>query len=87
MKIAIFSDAFYPQINGIVTSIISIARDMADRGHKVIIVAPSYRNLQEYEYPGVTVIRVPSISASFYDDFRWTNPFNYSVYKRLRMKI
>lgn len=84
MKIAIFSDAFYPQINGVVTSIISIARNMADRGHRVIIVAPSYRNLQEFEYPGVKVIRVHSISASFYDDFKWTNPFDYSVYKRLR---
>ncbi len=84
MNIAIFSDAFYPQINGIVTSIISIARNMADRGHRVIIVAPSYRNLQEYSYPGVKLFRVHSISASFYDDFKWTNPFDYSVYKRLR---
>ena len=84
MKIAIFSDAFYPQINGIVTSIISIARNMADRGHQVIIMAPSYRNLQEFEYPGVKVIRVRSISASFYDDFKWINPFDYQVYRRLR---
>jgi glycosyltransferase involved in cell wall biosynthesis len=84
MKIAIFSDAYYPQINGVVTSINSIAQNMADRGHQVIIVAPSYKNLQEPEYPGITVIRVTSISASFYDDFRWTNPFSYVVYRALK---
>ncbi|MDA3956817.1 glycosyltransferase [Oceanispirochaeta sp.] len=84
MKIAIFSDAYYPQINGVVTSINSIARNMADRGHKVIIVAPSYKNLQEQEYPGIKIIRVTSISASFYDDFRWTNPFSYIAYRALK---
>lgn len=84
MKIAIFSDAYYPQINGVVTSINSIAQNMADRGHKVIIVAPNYRNLKEPEYPGVKVIRVTSISASFYDDFRWTNPFSYATYKEIK---
>jgi len=84
MKIAIFSDAYYPQINGVVTSINSIAHNMADRGHKVLIVAPSYRGLNEVEYPGVRVIRVASISASFYDDFRWTNPFSYATYKAIK---
>ncbi len=84
MKIAIFSDAFYPQINGIVTSILSLAGNMADRGHEVVIVAPSYRKLDEIEIPGVRILRVPSISASFYDDFKWTNPFSYATYKALR---
>ncbi|MDC7235889.1 MAG: glycosyltransferase [Spirochaetales bacterium] len=84
MNIAIFSDAFYPQINGVVTSIISVASNMAERGHKVIIVAPSYRNLEEIQIPGVKIIRVPSISASFYDDFKWTNPFSFTTYKALR---
>lgn len=84
MNIAIFSDAFYPQINGVVTSIISVASNMAKRGHKVIIVAPSYTNLKEIEIPGVKIIRVPSISASFYEDFKWTNPFSFTTYKALR---
>ncbi len=84
MNIAIFSDAFYPQINGIVTSILSLASKMAERGHKVIIVSPSYRNLEEIRIPGVKIIRVPSVSASFYDDFKWTNPFSFSTYKALR---
>jgi 1,2-diacylglycerol 3-alpha-glucosyltransferase len=84
MNIAIFSDAFYPQINGVVTSIISVASNMAKRGHKVIIVAPSYRNLDEIDIPGVKIIRVPSISASFYEDFKWTNPFSFTTYKALR---
>ncbi|MBF9014116.1 MULTISPECIES: glycosyltransferase [unclassified Oceanispirochaeta] len=84
MNIAIFSDAFYPQINGVVTSIVSVASNMAERGHRVIIVAPSYRHLEEIDIPGVKIIRVPSISASFYEDFKWTNPFSFTTYKTLR---
>lgn len=84
MNIAIFSDAFYPQINGVVTSIISLASNMAARGHGVIIVAPSYRHLEDIKIPGVKIIRVPSVSASFYEDFKWTNPFSFTTYKALR---
>ena len=84
MNIAIFSDAFHPQINGVVTSIMSVASNMADRGHKVIIVATKYRKFEELEIPGVKIIRVPSVSASFYDDFKWINPFSFATYKALR---
>ena len=84
MHIGIFTDAFYPQVNGIVISIISLASNMAERGHKVTIVAPSQRKLEEISIPGVTIKRIPSISASFYDGFKWTNPLNKRNYKILK---
>lgn len=85
MRIAIFSDAFYPQVNGIVTSIVSIAEGMADKGHEVIIVAPEYEQLdREYTYNNVTVMRVPSIEASFYKEFRWSDPFHRKTYKKFK---
>ncbi len=42
MKIAIFSDNFYPELSGIADSIISLARCLAKRGHEVLFCAPRY---------------------------------------------
>ncbi|QQS16162.1 MAG: glycosyltransferase [Candidatus Moraniibacteriota bacterium] len=42
MKIAIFSDNFYPEMSGISDSIISLARELAARGHKIVFYVPRY---------------------------------------------
>ena len=42
MKIAIFSDNFYPEMSGISDSIISLAKELAARGHKIVFYAPRY---------------------------------------------
>lgn len=41
MKIGIFSDAYNPAINGVVTSINMLEREMKKRGHEVYVFAPS----------------------------------------------
>jgi len=74
VRIAIFTDTFLPQINGIVTVTASLAEHLADRGHHVYIIAPKYKGVAEYRHPGVTVKRVPSVPAFFYEEFRFT-PF------------
>ncbi len=42
MKIAIFSDNFYPELSGISDSLISLAKELARRGHLVNFYAPEY---------------------------------------------
>ncbi len=42
MKIAIFSDNFYPEISGISDSIISLAKELAERGHEIRFYVPRY---------------------------------------------
>ncbi|MBI4085318.1 MAG: glycosyltransferase [Candidatus Liptonbacteria bacterium] len=42
MKIAIFSDNFYPEISGISDSIISLAKELAGRGHQIRFYVPRY---------------------------------------------
>ncbi|MBN1500138.1 MAG: glycosyltransferase [Spirochaetes bacterium] len=84
MNIAIFTDAFYPQINGVVTSIMSIAENMTKRGHKVVVVAPKYGRIEVFWHPKIKIKRVPSIPAKFYDDFRWTALVSKSTYKMMK---
>ncbi len=42
MKIATFTDNFYPEISGISDSIIAFAREFSRRGHELVIYAPQY---------------------------------------------
>lgn len=40
MRIAVFTDSFYPELGGIQDSVISACRELGNRGHQVIIFAP-----------------------------------------------
>lgn len=84
MKIVIFTDAFIPQYNGIVTTTISLVKGLADKGHKIYIIAPKYKNFKEFEYSNVKVIRVISIPAGFYPDFKLTNFFSPNIFRFLK---
>ena len=42
MRIAIFSDNFYPEISGVSDSVISLARELSARGHNIRFYVPAY---------------------------------------------
>lgn len=42
MKIAMFSDNFYPELSGISDSIITLAKELAKKGHEIHFYAPKY---------------------------------------------
>jgi glycosyltransferase involved in cell wall biosynthesis len=62
MRIAIFTDAYLPEINGVTTSIELFRAELLRLGHEVYIVAPNYNRNQE---EGTWVIRFPSIPYFF----------------------
>jgi 1,2-diacylglycerol 3-alpha-glucosyltransferase len=66
MRIAFFSDNFYPEISGISESIITTGTELARRGHTVLYVAPWYprRSYEAGRDPvrdGLRVVRLPSV--------------------------
>ncbi len=83
MKIAIFTDAFLPQTNGIVTATLDMARGLADRGHRIYIIAPKFRKAKEFTYPNVIVKRMSSLPALFYPNFKFTSFFSPSIIRFL----
>ena len=52
MRIAIFSDNFYPELSGISDSIISLATELAARGHFINFYVPRY-SARNYERIGL----------------------------------
>ncbi len=84
MRIAIFTDTFLPNIDGVVTTITNLAKNLADRGHKIYIIAPRYDDKECFFYRNVKVLRVKSIPIPSYPDYKITSFLNYTILKKLK---
>jgi 1,2-diacylglycerol 3-alpha-glucosyltransferase len=84
MKIAIFTDAFIPICSGVVTATINLAKGLADKGHKVYIIAPKFNTKEEFIYKNVEVIRIPTIPSLLSKDFKLTNLYSFKLMKYLK---
>ena len=40
MKIALITDAWQPQVNGVVTTLVELVREMQSLGHEVQVIHP-----------------------------------------------
>jgi len=75
MNIAIFTDAFYPQIGGITTAIINHSENLVKKGNKIIIFAPKDKELlKELQIPDIQIIRIPSVSYPYYKEQKISFP-------------
>jgi len=84
MRIAIFTDCFLPQIDGVATATLNLTKGLANRGHKVYIIAPKYRGVKEFKHKNIKVIRINAVPALFYPQLKISNPFSMSLYLKLK---
>ncbi len=69
MNIGLFTDTYFPQINGVGTSTFTLAKQLRSLGHNVYIFTPADPVLSEEQYEK-DVIRMPSIPFVFIHSFR-----------------
>lgn len=69
MNIGLFSDTYFPQLNGVATSIRTLATALEKRGHNVYIFTPSDPRCHE-GYDTLQVYRIPSVPVHFVRDYR-----------------
>lgn len=83
MNIGIFSDTYFPQLNGVATSIRTLATALTDRGHNVYIFTPSDPRCDADYDNGLNVYRLPSVSVRFVRDYRAGYVFSPSLMKKI----
>lgn len=83
MNITIFTDTFYPSINGIVTSIFTYCEWLANRWHKILIIAPYRFSLKWYRHNNIEIHYLKGLPAVFYPDFKITFGFTPNLLKKL----
>ncbi len=81
MKIAFFTDSYWPQINGVTISIDNYAKELEKKGHKVLIFAPKTKEQVETQFD---VFWIPSISLPTYKEYRISSIFSFEAEKKLK---
>ncbi len=85
MKIAIFSDTFLPQVNGVANVVAQSAKNLAELGHEVWIftVCQKSQNKSFWTEEKIAVTILPSIPAGVYQGERFTLPVGIA-FRRLK---
>jgi len=81
MNIGIFTDCYYPQINGVVTSVMMLQEELEKRGHNVTIITVKVPGHIEDRQ---NVIRIKSIPIIRMNEFRLGIPFNVTLIKMIK---
>jgi len=84
VRIAYVTDTFLPEVNGVVTSIDSHTRLLAERGHEILIICPKYGDYQDEPRAGITVRRYASFSFVTNKATKIALPSIMSVARQLR---
>ncbi|SHI80152.1 phosphatidylinositol alpha 1,6-mannosyltransferase [Nocardiopsis flavescens] len=67
LRVAIVTESFLPQVNGVTNSVCRVADLLASRGHQALILAPGHRG--PTRHAGFPVVRTPSVPLPVYRDF------------------
>ncbi len=83
-RLGYFTDTYYPQLNGLVTSVESFKESLGNRGHKVYIFAPKDKLLDREE---TDVFRFRSVAYPFYKEFKVSWPYSRQLKKLDELNI
>ena len=92
MKIAMFSDAYFPRVNGVGVSVKCFGEALARMGHKVCVVCPAYDSnpnivTEKTEVKGFTIIRIPAITPFFSKEDRFVRFTKWKMVKNAMDKF
>jgi 1,2-diacylglycerol 3-alpha-glucosyltransferase len=73
MRIGLFTDTYAPEVNGVVTVIKMMTRELRREGHEVYVFCPSHPNGDNFD---TGVYRFPSIKFTPYKGMRVAIPYN-----------
>ena len=92
MNIAIITDTYFPDINGVASSIYTLAVALRKRGHRVYVFVTSqnYSPVVRRVGKNPPVFRIPSFPTIFVRPYRTTMPYSFrlvQILKRLKIDI
>lgn len=86
MRIAIFSDTFTPEINGVVSSVVTLKEGLEASGHEVFVVT-THPSLLSITYEN-RVLRLPGLQLKQMYGYVLTSPIHVRAYKLIKeMKV
>lgn len=85
MKIAIFSDTYIPDINGVATSTKILKDELVKHGHDVVVVTSELPSDSEYEDdPQENILRVPGLEIQALYGYRACNIYSFKGMREIK---
>lgn len=81
LKVAIFTDNFFPGVGGTENATVNIAKELVNLGHEVVLVAPHYKGENDSNLP-FKVLRKNSFKIDA-NDYYALPIFNHKLFKQL----
>ncbi|PRX95453.1 glycosyltransferase family 4 protein [Allonocardiopsis opalescens] len=81
LRVAIVTESFLPQVNGVTNSVCRILDHLADNGHQAIVLAPGQG---QDVYRGFPVLRLPGLPLPLYRSFQLGLPSRRLIATALR---
>ena len=82
MRVGIFTDTYLPDVNGVVTSIVTLKKALEDNGHEVFVVT-NHDDLLKTTFKD-NVLRLPGLKLDFLYGYKLTNPIQIAAAKPIR---
>ncbi|MFI5955146.1 glycosyltransferase family 4 protein [Cryptosporangium sp. NPDC051539] len=70
MRVAIITESYSPDVNGVAHSVLRTVEHLLARGHEPLVVAPESTAVPRGVLPDIPVVRVPSVGLPGYASFR-----------------
>lgn len=80
MNIGIFTDTYYPQVSGVVTSTMILRSELIKLGHNVTIITVTFPDVEEQE----GIIRLPSIPFFFLPSQRVGMIYSHKIMNKIK---
>ncbi len=87
MNVGLFTETYYPEINGVANSVYMLKNELENRGHNVYVFTTTTPNAPQHEY---NVFRVPSLPFIFITERRvglFYQPKLANIIKKLNLDI
>lgn len=82
MNIGIFTDCYLPQINGVITSIVTLKDELEAKGHQVTIITTTTGD--KIKTSEKNIIRLPSVTFLPCKSFRVATLYNRKAYNKIK---
>lgn len=82
MRIGLFSDTYLPDINGVVSSIVTLQKELEKNGHEVFIIA-NHKGLLHSKREG-NVLRLPGLELKWLYGYILSTPYHFSAKEEIR---
>lgn len=83
MRIALFSDTYPPDINGVSTSVLLQKKALEEMGHDVLVVTTGLKHQRKVTLED-KVLRIPGVTLPFLYGYRLAFPYNHRAWQLLK---